>query len=61
MEEAVAIRDFFGGVASLFLMLAKIILCLTFVFYDSLAERRTRRRSRRSTEDARSAPVLEQG
>jgi hypothetical protein len=34
-----AVRDFIGGLASLSLMLAKIILCLLFAVYDRIAER----------------------
>ena len=33
-----SVRDFLGGVASLFLLLAKIILCLLFAIYDRLID-----------------------
>ena len=33
-----AVRDFFGGLASLGLMLVKVILCLLFVIYDRMIE-----------------------
>ena len=34
-----AVRDFFAALGSLFLLLAKIILCLLFAIQDRLAER----------------------
>ena len=54
-----ALRDFFGGVASVCLLFAKIILCLMFTIYDSLEEKRGRRR--RPAEAAESLPALERG
>ena len=33
-----AVRDFFGGLASVGLMLLKIVLCLLFVIYDRMIE-----------------------
>ena len=33
-----AVRDFLGGLASVGLMLLKIILCLLFVLYDRMIE-----------------------
>lgn len=33
-----AVRDLFGGLASVGLMLLKIILCLLFVVYDRMIE-----------------------
>ena len=33
-----AVRDFFGGLASVGLLLLKIILCLLFFIYDRMIE-----------------------
>lgn len=57
-----AVRDFFAGLASLFLLLAKIILCLMFAVQDRVGERLDRlRHGGRAADQPPALPLLEQG
>ena len=55
-----AVRDFFASLGSLFLLFAKIILCLLFAIQDRLAERMFGSR-RNVAEKHPPLAVLEQG
>jgi hypothetical protein len=58
MEGAMAVRDFFGGLMSVGLMLVKIVLCLLFVIYDRMIEALVRRDLSEKQEQRPRVPAL---